>query len=330
MEFEYFDQRITGQLSSPIQMTAKERPIRRSKYDSDSLAALGEKGLLRLLTGHWKADSLRVPTGVGDDCAVLRGEGKDHFLLFKTDAVVEGVHFTPRERPELIGRKALARALSDLAAMGASPVAAVITLGVPRDESVRRLRAIYRGLERLAKKYRVNLVGGETTRARQLFLNVALLGECRGYRPVLRSGARAGDFIFVTGRLGATRARRHLVFEPRLAEGQWLARHGLASSLMDLSDGLGADLPRLAAASGVDFHLDPTAIPRSRGASLREAIDDGEDYELLFTTKSSFANTLKKKWPFATPLHCIGVMGPRGRGSRESLFAYGFDHFKQR
>jgi len=297
---------------------------------SDSLALLGENGLLHLLTGHWKPDPGRVPTGVGDDCAVLRGEGRNHFLLFKTDAVVEGVHFTPHERPELIGRKALARALSDLAAMGAFPLAAVVTLGVPKNESVRRLRAIYRGLERVAKKYRVSLVGGETTRAKQLFLNVALLGECRGYRPVLRSGARAGDLIFVTGRLGATRARRHLIFEPRLAEGQWLARRKLASSLIDLSDGLGADLPRLARASGVFFRLDFAAIPRARGATLSEALNDGEDYELLFTARPSRAKTLKKKWPFATPLHCIGVMESRGKEPREPLFAHGFDHFKQR
>jgi thiamine-monophosphate kinase len=301
-----------------------------SKPTSDSLAALGENGLLRLLTGHWKTDPRRVLTGVGDDCAVLRGEGKNHFFLFKTDAVVEGAHFTARERPELIGRKALARALSDLAAMGASPLAAVVTLGVAKNESVRRLRAIYRGLERLAKKHRVNLAGGETTRAKQLFLNVALLGECQGYRPVLRSGARAGDLIFVTGRLGATRARRHLVFEPRLSEGQWLARRKFASSLMDLSDGLGADLPRLARASGLFFQLDFAAIPKSRGATLSEALNDGEDYELLFTTRPSRAKTLKKKWPFATPLHCIGVMAPRGMGSREPLNAHGFDHFKQR
>jgi thiamine-monophosphate kinase len=297
---------------------------------SDSLVALGEDGLLHLLTGHWKTDPRRVLTGVGDDCAVLRGEGRNHFLLFKTDAVVEGVHFTSRERPELIGRKALARALSDLAAMGASPLAAVITLGVPKDESVRRLHAIYRGMERIAKKYGVNLVGGETTRAKQLFLNVALLGECRGYRPMLRSGARVGDLIFVTGRLGATRARRHLVFEPRLAEGQWLARHKFASSLMDLSDGLGADMPRLARASGVFFKLDFAAIPRARGATLREAIDDGEDYELLFTIRPAHAKTLKKKWPFATPLHCIGVMGSHGKEPREPFIAHGFDHFKQR
>jgi thiamine-monophosphate kinase len=115
-----------------------------------------------------------------------------------------------------------------------------------------------------------------------------------------------------------------------LAEGQWLARHKLASSLMDLSDGLGADLPRLARPSGVSFRLDPAAIPRARGATLSTAFNDGEDYELLFTTKPSRAKILKKKWPFATPLHCIGVMGPRGKKSREPLLAHGFDHFKQR
>jgi thiamine-monophosphate kinase len=295
-----------------------------------TLRGLGEEGLLRLLTGRWRAKSARVLTGVGDDCAVLRGSGRNQFLIFKTDAVVENVHFTRKAAPEKIGRKALARAVSDLAAMGASPVAAVITLGVPADESPRRLQAIYRGIERAAKKYGVELVGGETTRAAQLFLSVALLGECRGYRPVLRSGARAGDLIFVTGRLGGTQAGRHLAFEPRLAEGQWLARKKLASALMDLSDGLGADLPRLARASGVDFVLEEKAIPRARGASLAAALNDGEDYELLFTVRPSHAETLKKTWPFSTPVHCIGLMRSRPRSSKGSFFAHGFDHFKQR
>ncbi len=290
---------------------------------------MGENGLLHLLTGHWKTSRNKILTGVGDDCAVLRGEGKNHFLLFKTDIVVEGVHFTATTKPKLIGRKALARALSDLAAMGSSPVAAVITLGVPAKESPGRLREIYHGMETVAKRYGVNLVGGETTRAKQLFLNVALLGECRGYRPVLRSGARAGHLIFVTGRLGATQAGHHLTFAPRLPEGEWLARHGFASSLMDLSDGLGADLPRLAKASRVGFHLDLTAIPRARGVSISEAFNDGEDYELLFTATASHAKTLKKKWPFGTPLHCIGVIRPRGQ-TPEPSFAHGFDHFKER
>jgi thiamine-monophosphate kinase len=300
------------------------------RSSSDLPATLGETGLLRALTGKWKPDPARVVVGVGDDCAVLRGEGKNHFLVFKTDAVVEGVHFTPQAPPGWIGHKALARALSDLAAMGADPLAAVITLGVPANESVRRLHAIYRGLERTAKRYGVNLVGGETTRARQLFLNVALLGECRGYRPLLRSEARVGDSIFVTGRLGGTQARRHLTFEPRLAEGKWLARNGLASAMMDLSDGLGADLPRLTAASGVAAQLDLEAIPQAPGATLKAAFEDGEDYELLFTTRPSHVKTLKKRWPFDVSLRCIGVISHRRVKSEEFGFAHGFDHFKQR
>ena len=113
-----------------------------TKLSSQSLAALGENGLLHLLTGGWQVNPKRVLTGVGDDCAVLRGKGKDHFLLFKTDIVVEGEHFSKKTPPALIGRKALARALSDLAAMGAQPIAAVITLGIPANESPRRLAAI--------------------------------------------------------------------------------------------------------------------------------------------------------------------------------------------
>ena len=294
-----------------------------------SLAALGENGLLDLLTARWKPDTRKVLTGVGDDCAVLRGEGKNRYLLFKTDAVVESVHFRPREKPELIGRKALARALSDLAAMGAKPLAAVITLGVAKHESVRRLKGIYTGLGKIAKKYGVNLVGGETTRAKELFLNVALLGECRGHAPVLRSGAMAGDLIAVTGRLGGTQAGKHLLFEPRLAEGEWLARKKFATAMMDLSDGLGADLPRLAKASSVSFHLAANCIPRAHGVDLQAAINDGEDYELLFTMHPARAEKLKKEWPFATPVHFIGVVGRRGARSGFPKGTYGFDHFKQ-
>jgi thiamine-monophosphate kinase len=289
-----------------------------------TLAQLGEAGLLRLLTSRWPRQSRTMTVGVGDDCAVLRTE--KHPLLFKTDIVVEGVHFGPRTSPGLIGRKALARALSDIAAMGGVPLAAVITLGLPPGESPRRLTAIYRGIEALAKKQGVELVGGETTRAAQLFLNVALLGECRDGPPVLRAGARAGDFIFVTGQLGATQARHHLVFEPRLAEGRWLARHRVATAMMDLSDGLGADLPRLGEASRLGYEIDVHKLPRRRGASVESALNDGEDFELLFTVSPNRVGWLKKKWPFATALHCIGMM----RKGPASAFAHGFDHFKQR
>jgi thiamine-monophosphate kinase len=289
-----------------------------------ALAQLGEAGLLQLLTGRWPRKSRSVTVGIGDDCAVLRTGKRE--LLFKTDIVVEGVHFDARTPARLIGRKALARALSDIAAMGGVPLAAVITLGLPPREPPRRLAAIYQGMEALARKHGVELVGGETTRAAQLFLNVALLGECRDGPPVLRSGARAGDMIYVTGQLGGTRARHHLVFEPRLAEGRWLARHRVATAMMDLSDGLGADLPRLGRASGLGYEIESAALPRRRGASVESALNDGEDYELLFTVSPNRAAWLKKKWPFATALHCIGMM----RKGPASALAHGFDHFKQR
>ncbi len=243
--------------------------------------------------------------------------------------MVEGVHFTPREKPALIGRKALARALSDLAAMGAAPVAAVVTLGVAKNESVARLRGIYRGLEKLAARHGVSLVGGETTRAKELFLNVALLGECRGYAPVLRSGARPGDRIAVTGSLGATRAGKHLRFEPRLAEGQWLARHRFATALMDLSDGLGADLPRLAQASGVGFALEPEKIPRARGASLAARDQRRRGLRVALHRAARSRGNFEKEVAIRHARAFHWSIGRRGRGARVPSGIYGFDHFKQ-
>jgi len=287
-----------------------------------SLARLGEAGLLELLTGRWARKSGAVQVGIGDDCAVLRVGGRN--VLFKTDIVVEGVHFGAKTPSRLVGRKALARAVSDIAAMGGTPLAAVVTLGLPANESPARLAGIYRGMEAAARKFKLALVGGETTRAAQLFLNVALLGECE--KPVLRSTARAGDLLYVTGQLGGTQAKHHLNFTPRLAEGRWLAKHGVATSMMDLSDGLGADLPRLGLASKLGYAVDREALPRRRGASVESAIGDGEDYELLFTVAPDHAVWLKKKWPFATPLHCIGLM----RNGPSTALSHGFDHFEQR
>src|SRR6202041_70427 len=126
---------------------------------------------------------------------------------------------------------------------------------------------------------------------------------------------KPGDLIAVTGKLGGSQSGRHLLFKPRLAEGQWLAKKKFATAMMDLSDGLGADLPRLAQASKVSFQLDAKSIPRSPNASLSAAINDGEDYELLFTVRPAHAEKLKKEWPFATPVHFIGVAGRRGAKS---------------
>ncbi|WP_020494046.1 thiamine-phosphate kinase [Verrucomicrobium sp. 3C] len=292
-----------------------------------SLAALGEDGLLRLLTRRWRHGST-VRTGVGDDCAVLEGRRKDDFLLFKTDSVVEGVHFSPETPLRLVGRKALARALSDVAAMGGRPLYALIALALPPTSAPAAVQEIYRGIERLARKFSVELVGGELCRSRQLVLTVALLGETAGHAPLLRSGARPGDGLYVTGSLGGSlESGRHLRFVPRLPEGRWLAQGHWATSLMDISDGLASDLPRLARSSRIEFSLQESHFPRHRGCSQSQAFRDGEDYELLFTVAPEREAALRKEWPFPTRLTRIGVCLRPSALSRKQSFPHGFDHF---
>jgi thiamine-monophosphate kinase len=301
-------------------MSAKSR-----RLDSATLAGLGENGLIQLLTRRWRGGR-GVRVGVGDDCAVLDGGRKGEWLLYKTDAVVEEVHFTAKTAADLIGRKALARAVSDVAAMGGSPWSALITIGIPPETKPQRIRGIYRGLEKLAREYDVSLVGGETTRASKLFLSVSLLGRMKT-EPVLRSTGRAGDLLFVTGKLGRTIPGKHLKFKPRVAEGQWLARKGFARSMMDLSDGLGADLPRLAAASGVGYRIEREALPRNPGASVVQALNDGEDYELLFSVAPGDVRRLLSQWPFELALTCVGALT---KGKTNEIRHGGYDHFKQR
>jgi thiamine-monophosphate kinase len=294
-----------------------------------NLRKLGEDRLVKLLTGGWK-NSVRTLVGVGDDCAVLRGEKAGGSYLFKTDAIVENVHFTAKTPPALVGRKALARALSDIAAMGGEPVAGLVTLGLPPQTSVRWIRSVYRGLTALAQRYEVDLVGGETTQAPVCWINMVLWGKMRGAKPVLRSTAKPGDLLWVTGRLGKTQQRHHLTFLPRLEEGQWLARSGWVTAMMDLSDGLGADLPRLARASRVSYRIEEKSVPRRPGASYFDACQEGEDYELLFTTLPFVAKKLRTKWPFSTRLTCVGEILKRQQPAQGLPSHSGYDHFQQR
>lgn len=283
---------------------------------------------------RWTASFLRPPPsqvrhGLGHDCAVLPSFSKKLDLVLKTDAVVEGVHFTRTTSASLVGRKALARALSDLAAAGATPRAALITAGCPGSRSAPRLRQAYRGLATLATKFHLPIVGGETIRTRQLLLSVSLLGTVpRGTSPN-RAGAKPGHLLFVTGRLGGSWPHRHLTFTPRLAEGQWLVRQRFPSAMLDLSDGLGADLPRLARASKIGFRILPDQLPLCLGISPRQAFTQGEDYELLFSVPPSRATLLKKKWPFRTPLTQIGLCLPPAQGFQTGkLPLRGYDHLR--
>ncbi|NBS13626.1 MAG: thiamine-monophosphate kinase [Verrucomicrobia bacterium] len=282
----------------------------------------------------WTAPFRRQKTSAirysfGHDCAVLRSPSKRNDLVLKTDAVVEGVHFTPATPPAWIGRKALARPLSDLAAAGAVPKAALITVGCPNPAQARRLRKVYLGLSALAKKFHLHVVGGETVRTRQLFLSVSLLGEVAPGNSPGRSGGKPGDHLFVTGKLGGSWPHRHLTFDPRLAEGQWLIRHRLVSAMLDLSDGLGSDLPRLARASGVGFQVDPKKLPLAPKTTPRVAFSQGEDYELLFSVPPRQVALLRKTWPFPTPITEIGRLLPKARGFETGgLSLRGYDHFR--
>jgi len=290
-----------------------------------------------------------VVTGAGDDCAVLELGAPDTQTLFKTDAVVEGIHFTTEAAPERIGRKALARALSDIAAMGGTPTAALVTVGMPKGMDSARLSGIYRGLNALAALHQVAVVGGETTSSpERLFLSISLLGTVPRGKAVLRAGAREGDGLFVTGALGGSIEGKHFDFEPRLVEGRWLASTGMVSAMMDLSDGLASDLPKLLAASGArGAELMRSAIPISRVARVRErrgdlsrpafvsALCDGEDFELLLTVRRGQTVALLDGWKERFPglaLTCIGrvttepgvwIKGPEGV---RPLMAKGYEH----
>ncbi len=296
------------------------------------LRGYGEDRLVAELT-RALALGADVRVGAGDDCAVIGRPRAARWQLLKADVVVEGVHFTREDDPRRVGWKAMCRALSDIAAMGGVPAHALVTLAVSPEEEVARVKAIYAGLRRAAAKFGVSIVGGETSRSPgPLFLDIALSGWVERARCVLRSGGKPGDVLYVTGRLGGSRAAKHLDFTPRLAEARWLTAHFRPSAMMDLSDGLAIDLPRLARASGCGFTLNEAAIPRTRGATLAQALGDGEDFELLFSIAPRQAAKLEAAWRTGFPrlaLTRIGELNPQST-IRNPQSAHGFDHFAQR
>ncbi|HZF00977.1 MAG TPA: thiamine-phosphate kinase [Methylomirabilota bacterium] len=290
-----------------------------------------------------------VLVGAGDDCAVLDLGVADKLILFKTDAIVEGVHFTKEIPPEKIGRKALARCLSDIAAMAGTPNAALVTIGLPKSFDADFIGKIYDGMGAVAKNFGVAIVGGETTtNPERIFISIALLGTVARGKQILRSGAKIGDAIFVTGELGGSLAEKHLDFEPRLAEACWLAEHFSIHAMIDLSDGLAGDLRHILNASAVGAELLKSAIPISREAKLDAkksssakpavvaALTDGEDFELLFTVAGKDAVKLLDAWKKKFPklkLSCIGKIVAdegiliRDKTGSHKFNANGYVHF---
>jgi len=275
--------------------------------------------------------------GIGDDCAVYRPRGASEDLLFTTDLLIEDVHFRrATHRPEDVGWKALARGLSDIAAMGGEPRFCLVSLAVARWADTSWVDGFYRGLGSLAARTGVALAGGDLARAAKVTCDIVVCGSVARGKALRRDGAHAGDAIYVSGRLGGaalglthgngTAWRRHLRPQPRLALGQTLRRMG-ATAAMDLSDGLSLDLARLALASGLSAEIgDP---PRFPGATHAQALDGGEDYELLFTVPPRAC--VPPRWQ-GMPLTRIGVM-KRGRPGRVLLDGVplpplGYDHFR--
>jgi thiamine-monophosphate kinase len=289
--------------------------------------------------------------GAGDDCAVIDLGLVDRWLLFKTDAVVEGIHFTQEASPEKIGHKALARALSDVAAMAGTPSHALVTLGLPKGFDAGFVERVYAGINALAGRHQVAIVGGETTtNPDRMLISISVIGTVAKDKCLLRSDAKAGDAIFATGELGASRAGKHLDFEPRLAEARWLAGHFTIHSMIDLSDGLAGDLRHILSASKVGAELLSDAVPISHEAKraaraessakppLLAALTDGEDFELLFTAASRDAVPLLDAWKKQFPalrLSCIGKVTAkpgltiRDRKGVQTLAAHGYVHFEK-
>jgi len=332
-----------------------------------TLGELGERGLIERVRRGLGVPRDDVLVGIGDDAALLAWPRGD--LLLTTDALVEDVHFrrataTLRE----IGAKALAVNISDVAAMGGEPRFAVLALAIPATRPVSEVDELYAGLGEVAARYGVALVGGDTCASPdRLVLTITLVGRIEG--PALcRSGARPGDAILVTGSLGASAAglailergsvpapaealatvlRAHRWPTPRVAEGRVIRASGLATAMIDLSDGLATDLDHIAVESRVGAVVRLQALPideatrvvaRALGADPHAwAVSGGEDYELLFTASPDTAGTLAARVTAetGTPVSLIGEICPAGQGlafvdetGRPAVVQPGFEHFR--
>ena len=291
------------------------------------LGDIGEDALINRLVDL-------VPTGKfmegpGDDCAVV-DNGGDFLTLLKTDAMVEGVHYMPDADGRAVGWKAIARVVSDFAAMGGRAERFLVTIALRKTMEVEWIENFYRGMGDCFSKYGAVLAGGETSSVPEgsaAVISIAATGTVERGKVVLRSGAVCGDELWVTGKLGGSLAGKHLSFSPRVEEAKWLVDHTVVTAMMDLSDGLASDLPRLAKASACGFKIDKEAIPLTAGCDVRQGLCDGEDFELLFAAPQG--SVPAEEWAKAFPnlqLTKIGVLVKAGEGD---ALGGGWDHFSQ-
>ena len=255
---------------------------------------IGEFGLIERFRRSIRTDRSVIKAS-GDDCAVLRLD-KFRYQLFTCDMLAEDVDFTLRDNPYLIGRKAIAVSLSDIAACAGQARYCVISLGLPKNTSLRFVDKLFRGMLDISRKYKVNIVGGDLSRSNKIIIDVSMLGQVEKRRLALRSGACPGDIIFMTGSIGESISGKHLKFTPRLREARFLARNFKINAMIDISDGLAQDLRHILDKSGSGAVIYEDLIPLSKGArNLSAALRSGEEFELLFTLARPQARKLLSK-----------------------------------
>ncbi|MCX5725684.1 MAG: thiamine-phosphate kinase [Candidatus Saganbacteria bacterium] len=310
------------------------------------LKNLGEFGLIERIKKSFKP-SPRVYVGIGDDSAVIKLSG-NKCLLISTDTLVENIHFKLKYSTFYqLGWKLLAGGISDISAMGGTPTDVLITLGLPADLPVKAVDDIYRGIKSVARKFNIGVIGGDTVSSKDIFLTVTALGIINKKELLLRSKARVGDAILVTGELGASGAglkilksrespvasrelkwviKKHLMPDPRVVEGKIIGKLGKATSMIDFSDGLAAGCFEIAKRSNVGIRIWKNSLPIGEGTKSASevlkispfdlALYGGEDYELMFTVPRSeavsFVERFKKK--SKTRISIIGEVVGRGRG----------------
>ncbi|MFA5223568.1 MAG: thiamine-phosphate kinase [Candidatus Omnitrophota bacterium] len=277
------------------------------------LSEIGEFGLIKSFRKQIKTDH-SVFMGSGDDCAVLKLNSSS-YQLFTCDMIIEGVDFRKTDDLESVGRKALAISISDIAACAGIPRHAVISLGLPKNMQVEEVDLLAKGVFDLAKKYKINIVGGDISASAKLIIDVSMLGEVKKNKLCLRRGARPGDIIMVTGSFGGSIKGKHLKFTPRLEEANFLVNNFKINSMIDVSDGLLQDLGHILEQSSAGAVLYESLIPLSRDAkNTEEALCSGEEFELLFTVSRKQANRIIKSSKYGFSV--IGEIMPGSFGLR--------------
>ncbi|MCM8780008.1 MAG: thiamine-phosphate kinase [Candidatus Omnitrophica bacterium] len=255
---------------------------------------IGEFGLIGKIK-QWAKTDASVVKGIGDDCAVIK-YSKNKFMLFACDAIIEDIDFKKSDNPYLVGRKAIAVNISDIAAMGGEPKYALVSLSLPKNKNLEYVKQLYRGINYWAKKFKINVVGGDISHAQKIYIDISMIGFAAKKSVILRSGAKEKDIILVSGRLGGSIRAKHLNFTPRLEEAKYLVNNFKINSMIDISDGLLQDLGHILKESKKGAVLYDDLIPLSKDSrSLNEALAMGEDFELLFTMPFAEVSRLIQK-----------------------------------